>query len=106
MKIIREVNGKNVEIELTKDELFSAYCEQEREFDYASCDDYLEENYRDKEWYAVLTVEQRENLVGEAASELRININKYDMDFEYAISEAFTRAIERCVNYGEKEENS
>lgn len=98
MKIIREVNGKNVEIELTKDELFSAYREQEREFDYASCDDYLEENYQDKEWYDSLTTEQRENLVGEAASELRRNINKYDMDFDYAISEAFTRAIERCVS--------
>lgn len=97
MTISREINGQMMEIELTKGELFSAYREQERAFDLASCDDYLDDTYRDEEWYSTLDEEKRNELLENAADELRRNIDKYDMDFEYAMSDAFCTAIARCL---------
>ena len=98
MKIIREIIGQNVEIELTKDELFTAYCEQQEIFDISSCANYLDSNYQDEAWYSTMTDEKRRELLKEAAAELRRNIDKYDMYFEYAMSAAFVEAIARCVN--------
>lgn len=98
MKIIRNINGQNVEIELTKDELFTAYCEQQEIFDISSCANHLDSNYQDEEWYTNLTDEKRRELLEEAAAQLRRNIDKYDMHFDYAMSDAFVEAIARCVS--------
>lgn len=82
MKIIRD--GK--EIELTSNELFNAYCEQERIFDIHNIEDNME-NYLDVSEYDLL--KDNREFIEETASELRRNQDKYDMDFENAIREAF-----------------
>ena len=42
MKIVRTVNGQEMEFELTSDELYSAYSEKEHEFDCQDIQDELE----------------------------------------------------------------
>lgn len=82
MKIIRD--GK--EIELTKDELFNAYMEQENIFDIQNIEDHME-NYLDESEYDLL--KDNKEFIEEAANELRRNQDKYDMDYENSIREAF-----------------
>lgn len=82
MIIIRD--GK--EIELTKEELFNAYIEQESIFDTQNIEDNME-NYLDESEYDLL--KNNKEFIEEAASELRRNQDKYDMDYENAIREAF-----------------
>lgn len=82
MKIIRE--GK--EIELTKEELFNAYLEQENLFDIQNIEDNME-CYLDENEFDML--KGNENFIEETANELRRNQDKYDMDYENAIREAF-----------------
>lgn len=82
MKIIRD--GK--EIELTKDELFKAYMEQENIFDIQNIEDNME-NYLEEPEYDLL--KDNKEFIEETANELRRNQDKYDMDYENAIREAF-----------------
>lgn len=82
MKIIRD--GK--EIELTKDELFNAYMEQENIFDIQNIEDNME-NYLDESEYDLL--KNNKEFIEEAANVLRRNQDKYDMDYENSIREAF-----------------
>lgn len=95
MIIKRIINGEEAEIELTKDELFNAYCEQQYEFDVQSCNDYYDCMYWDEDWYDDRAV--RENVIEEATMNLRKNIDKYEMSFDYAIAEAFTDAIREYI---------
>ena len=82
MTIIRE--GK--EIELTKEELFKAYMEQENVFDIQNIEDNME-NYLDESEYDLL--KDNKQFIDDTASELKRNQDKYDMDYENAIREAF-----------------
>lgn len=82
MKIIRE--GK--EIELTREELFNAYIEQENIFDIQNIEDNME-NYLDESEYELL--KDNKEFIEVTASELKRNQDKYDMDYENAIREAF-----------------
>lgn len=75
MKIIRE--GK--EIELTREELFSSYMEQENIFDIQNIEDNME-NYLNESEYDLL--KNNKQFVEDAASELRRNQDKYDMDMK------------------------
>ena len=85
MKIMREINGKMVEIKLTGNELYAAYVEQERIYDEADVvawfdsfdDDELEDMYG-------MTWDQIEEKVPDIASEMRRNIDKYDMKWQDA----------------------
>lgn len=81
MKIVRE--GK--EIELTEDELYRAYCEKQHEFDYENVRSNMD-GYLAQEDYEVL--KDNTDFIEDAAYELRINIDKYDMSYEYAIKDA------------------
>lgn len=49
MKITREINGQVVEIELTKNEMWSAYREVEVQSAYEDLDMYLEEEFDDND---------------------------------------------------------
>lgn len=82
MKIIRE--GK--EIELTREELFNAYLEQENLFDVQNVEDNME-CYLDEDEFNIL--KDNKVFIEETANELRRNQDKYDMDYENAIREAF-----------------
>lgn len=82
MKIIREEK----EIELTREELFNAYIEQENIFDIQNIEDNMEKYLNESE-YKLL--KDNKEFIEDAASELRKNQDKYDMDFVNAIREAF-----------------
>lgn len=91
MTIKRTIHGTEVEIELTKDELFNAYCEQQDEWDIKNCEDYLNSGIYDGEaWYEDLNEETKTIIIEEAASQFRRNVDKYDMSYESAIDEAFS----------------
>lgn len=82
MKIIR--NG--VEFNLTKEELIEAYFEQQYEFDKGDVIGRLEEMDDEAE---------REKLtanVENIAEDMRRNIDKYGMDWTYALDEAIKNA--------------
>jgi len=95
MTIKRVINGAEIEIELTKEEVFDAYCEQEHKWDIRSCNEYYDCMYWDEDWYNDKNI--RENIIEEAAMNLRRNIDKYEMSFDYAIAEAFTDAIPNYI---------
>lgn len=82
MKIIR--NGK--EIELTADEIFRAYLEQERIYDIQNIKDNAS-SYLDEPEYRSLM--DSEAVINKAADILRIDQDKYNMDFENALEEAY-----------------
>lgn len=73
-------------LKLTKDELFNAYMEQENIFDIQNIEDHME-NYLDESEYDLL--KDNKEFIEEAANELRRNQDKYDMDYENSIREAF-----------------
>ena len=97
MTIKRVVNGVEMEFVLTNFELFDAYCEQEQIWDIQACTDYFSNNYSDEEWFENVSAEVKQNIIEAAAFEMRRSINKYDTDFEYAISDAFVHAISEYI---------
>lgn len=98
MIITRIINDVQVKIRLTDMELLDAYCEQESKFDIESCENYLSSGiYDGEEWYENLDQETKAQIVEDAAFNLRRNINKYEMSYEYALSDAFVTSISNCV---------
>lgn len=98
MTIKRVINGYEVEIELTKDELFNAYCEQEHEWDVDSCRNNLNSGiYIDEKWYEDLDKETEMQIIEEAAYHLRRNIDKYEMSYDYAMDEAFATVLQQYI---------
>ena len=89
MIIKRTVNGREMEFELTPHEMSDAYYEQQHLFDiddvvvfFDGCSDNdLMILYR-------MTRDETRKFYDEIALEMRRNINKYDMDFQYAREEA------------------
>lgn len=91
MTITREIDGKAVEIELTDDELHTAYEAKQFQFDRADMEDYLI-NYDDcsddfKEQYGQEYANAMDNL-DELARLMRRNITKWDVSWEYARGQA------------------
>ena len=99
-------NGQTVTITLTRDELARAYREYEIEMDQECCEDYLDMTYWDEAWYKNLSKELREEIVETAADYLRKNLDKYEMSFDYAISDAFDVALRELGISEEEEENN
>lgn len=89
MNIIRDYAGCKVEIRLTEDELHQAYREQEYLFDLDSCDNHFELMFCYESWYDFVDCESRKRIVEAAATELRRNIDKYDLSWGFAMEEAF-----------------
>lgn len=92
MKITRGFNGQTIEIELTENELYQAYIEQEHIFDRNDVENYFDD-YEDSDFeteYGCSRAEAMEKL-DEIAYEMRRNIDKYDMNWydarEAAIAE-------------------
>ena len=94
MKIKRKIDGKEFEFELTNDELWNAYIEKEHQFDiddvdsfFCGCsDDELRILYKK-------TREEIKSMYDDIAYEMRRNIDKYDMDWEYARDEAVVSVL-------------
>lgn len=93
MTITRKINDVEIQIKLTDDELLRAYRVQEHKWDFDSCETFYEIVYLHEDWYREIDGDTREDIIEEAAYRLRRYINKYDMDFDYAISEAFVDTI-------------
>lgn len=63
------------EIELTKQELFEAYTEQQHIWDVSNTKDYLSDEYTDEQ-------------IGAIAYEARRQADKYDLEWDDAVEEA------------------
>ena len=91
MKIVRD--GK--EIELTKDEIFNAYLEQESMYDIENIEQNMG-NFLTEDEYEVL--KDKEIFISEAASALRLNQDKYDMNYECALRDAISETKSKYLN--------
>lgn len=95
MVIKRTIDGKDRMFVLTKTELFDAYCEQEHIWDVDYVESQLESwLFEEIEDICVDEVDRAE-IAEEIASEMRRQINKYDLSQEYAFTEAFHKIRNR-----------
>lgn len=94
MKIKRTIDGKETEFELTGEELYQAFVEQELQFDIANVriffEDYTDEAFQNE--YG-MSRQEVEGYFEDIACQLRRNINKYDMNFDYALSYAISDVL-------------
>ena len=99
MKIKRSINGVEYEFELTKDELFNAYCEQEYEYDKADIEDVIEclDDEEVIDTYDVTRAEF-ESLIPRMAYEKRRQQDKYGVSWDYARDEAIGEIINQFQN--------
>ena len=94
MKISREINGKNEEINLTAEELSAAYYEQEHLFDIEDCRKYVE-NETDYDYSLLiyyLDKESYKSFFSEMAYNERRGIDKVglsDLDMPTLMEEVF-----------------
>ena len=93
MVIKRTTNKYEIEIELTKQEMFEAYQELQAEWDVDYCHNYLLA-YKGDTWYDNFTKEELTYIENFMAGEYRKNIDKCDMNEEYAASEAFDYTVQ------------
>lgn len=98
MTIKRVINGAEVEIELTTKELRDAYNEQEYLWDVDICSIYFDELSAYEDLDDKVDDETRTNIIEDAAIEYRRNVDKYDMQHEYAISYAFNEVIPNYID--------
>ena len=94
MTITREIGGRVMTIELTGDELYRAYEEQQRLFDEADVEAAFDA-YEDEELvesYGMTRTEIGEK-VSDIACRMRRNIDKYDMTWQYARDEAISEIL-------------
>lgn len=82
-----ERNG--MPIELTADELFKAYEEQEFLFDVQNIKENMSCELDEDEYDALV---DNQEFIEAAAVELRCNQDKYGMDYSEALSDAFDKA--------------
>lgn len=93
---------QEVEIELTAEERRQAYYEQQAEFDATDMQYYLEEiedSLIDKR-ISKKKIEKLRSMADELGAELRRNIDKYDMSWEYAREAALQTVARR--EFGEE----
>ena len=94
MIIQRSVNGDIVEFELTPREVLSAFYEQEHSFDECDVinrfDEWDDDDFDD---YGI-TREEAKEYISDIAYEKRRLMNKYDIDSEYALSDAIVTVLE------------
>lgn len=96
MKIKRTINGIEYEFELTEQERFDTYCEQEHIWDV----DYVAAEYEEEAKRTCKTEAEIDALIEDIAYKMRRLVNKYGVSEEYALDEAF----EEVVGQREEEE--
>ena len=96
MKIKRKIDGKEFEFELTNDELWNAYEEQQHKYDLDDVDTQFC-FYTDEELMNTYhkTREEIKKLYPDIAYEMRRLMDKYDVDMEYARDEAIDYVLLR-----------
>lgn len=81
-----------IKIKLNEQELYKAYEEQEHIYDKDSIrNNITNEEYLDPELYKKL--KNKETFIDTAAYELRRNLDKYNMEYSYAVKEAIASTI-------------
>ena len=88
MKIQRLIKESQVEIELTSDELFRAYSEQEHKFDIDDILEELETGDEDTDNYNDIPIAWLKENVSEIAYLKRRNIDKYGLEWREAVRQA------------------
>lgn len=88
MKIARKINGQVCEIELTENELFNAYEEQQFLWDRDTTKERLSQT--DDDMFDDLTDEQFECIINQTAYEMRRQMDKYGYDTDNALDEAIS----------------
>lgn len=98
MKIKRTIDGREYEFELTHDEMYNAYYEQQSRFDLVDVSYYFED-LSDEDIINRFhkTRSEIEPLYEEIACTMRRYIDKYDMDWFYAREEAVTEVLGGCA---------
>ena len=96
MKIKRTINGIEYELELTEQERFDTYCEQEHIWDA----DYVRNIYGKEIEQMCKTEAEIDAFIEDIAYEMRRLVDKYDVSEEYALDEAF----EEVMGQSEEEE--
>ena len=89
MVIKRTVDGEERIFVLTSMELFNAYSEQEYIWDVDYVESQLENGLFEEIEDICVDEADRAEIAEEIASEMRRQINKYDLSQEYAFTEAF-----------------
>ena len=96
MEIVRVINDVKHTIRLTSEELFEAYEEEQHNLDVDDIKDYFngfsDDNYVE---YFGLCRNKLTALTDEMATEMRRNIDKYDMHWDTARDEAINTVIRR-----------
>ena len=96
MKIKRTLNGIEYEFELTEQERFDTYCEQEHIWDA----DYVWNIYGEEIEQMCKTEAEIDAFIEDIAYEMRRLVDKYGVSEEYALDEAF----EKVMGQSEEEE--
>ena len=96
MKIKRTINGIEYEFELTEQERFDTYCEQEHIWDA----DYVWNIYGEEIEQMCKTEAEIDAFIEDIAYEMRRLVDKYGVSEEYALDEAF----EKVMGQSEEEE--
>ena len=100
MKITRNISGVSFQIELTEDELYNAYLEQELLFDKESICDYikmLEVSEISKEVEAACVAD--DEWLKAVALEIRRCMNKYGTGFEWQLEDTVMEALQQGLDY-------
>ena len=97
LKISREVNGKKMEIPLTRDELSTAFFEQQRIWDESYVRNFLSDLHKDKEkrlefktqnGIAINSILKSDKTISRISAEMRRKADKYGMSDYEALEEA------------------
>ena len=97
LKISREVNGKEMEISLTRDELSTAFFEQQGIWDESYVRNYLSDLHKDKEkrlefkaqnGIAINSILKSDKTISRISAEMRRKADKYGMSDYEALEEA------------------
>ena len=97
MQIKRTINNNETVIELTDQELFNAYCEQQFIFDRSDITDVADGIENEDDFVGTYGIDRKtfDSLLDDMAYEMRRNIDKYEMSWEYARDDAITTVIRR-----------
>lgn len=92
MKVFRE----NIEFELSDDELYNAFLEQQNRFDKEDIISSLE-CYTNKDYELLKSLKNNKTFIDEAAHKLRRIIDKYNVDLEVALDETMHLILPKYV---------
>lgn len=99
MKIKRTINGIEYEFELTEQERFDTYCEQEHIWDA----DYVWSIYGEEIEQMCKNADEQDSFIEDVAYEMRRQVDKYDVSEWYALDEAFKKVTSQREEEEEEE---